>query len=344
MFVRSLLVLPALLAITSSSRAAPARPIVVVTAETAGEAIFADPDEGAVIAEVSVAGRPRGLALSRDGRRLFVAVVGPINSRGGAGPAAATGTGAAGLAMIDMATRKLERKVAAGPAPVAVAVSPDGRTAYVVNAGSNELTLVDVASGAVKSSAPTGMAPQGVAIRPDGKIVYVVSHDADEVYALDAKTMKLVIRIEAGPRPQSIVFSRRGDLAFAPDEGFVAVSFLDAKEHDKKETVPVLPSLPKTPQPPVLQMAVPSPDGKRLYVTTGPAGSVAILDIAKKAVVGHIDGVGAFPRGIAMNANGRKLFTANGSSNDVSVIDVASGKVERRIPVPGGPWGIVAAP
>jgi YVTN family beta-propeller protein len=54
--------------------------------------------------------------------------------------------------------------------------------------------------------------------------------------------------------------------------------------------------------------------------------------------------VGGFPRGIAISTNGRKLFTANGPSNDVSVIDVASGKVERRIPVPGGPWGIVVAP
>ena len=87
-----------------------------------------------------------------------------------------------------------------------------------------------------------------------------------------------------------------------------------------------------------------SPDGKQLYVTTGPGRSVLIVDPVKKAVVGTIDGVGAFPRGIAISADGKKLYTANGPSNDVAIIDIASKKVEAHVAVPGAPWGVVVAP
>ena len=89
-----------------------------------------------------------------------------------------------------------------------------------------------------------------------------------------------------------------------------------------------------------MQSAVLSRDGKLLYVTTGPGKSVLIVDPAKKAVVGSIEDVGAFPRGIVLSADGKKLYTANGGSNDVAIIDVASKKVTGRIAVPGAPWGL----
>jgi YVTN family beta-propeller protein len=71
---------------------------------------------------------------------------------------------------------------------------------------------------------------------------------------------------------------------------------------------------------------------------------VLIVDTAKKAAVGVIDGVGWFPRGIAVRPDGKKLYTANGPSDDVSIIDVASKKVEATVAVPGGPYSLVLIP
>jgi YVTN family beta-propeller protein len=85
------------------------------------------------------------------------------------------------------------------------------------------------------------------------------------------------------------------------------------------------------------------PDGKPLRHDWSRAVRL-IVDLAKKAAVGTVEGVGGFPRGIAMSADGKKLYTANGASNDVAIIDVASKKVEARIAVPGAPWDIVLAP
>jgi YVTN family beta-propeller protein len=71
---------------------------------------------------------------------------------------------------------------------------------------------------------------------------------------------------------------------------------------------------------------------------------VQIVDLAKKAVVGTIDTVGMFPRGIAISKDGKTLYTANGPSNDVAIINVATKKVESHVAVPGAPWGIVVVP
>ena len=57
-----------------------------------------------------------------------------------------------------------------------------------------------------------------------------------------------------------------------------------------------------------------------------------------------IDGVGWFPRGIAISADGKKLYTANGPSDDVAIIDIASKKVEATVAVPGGPCSLVLIP
>ena len=319
---------------------ADAKPLLAVTVEAGGEVVLVDPATKQVVEHIKVGARPRGLKLSRDGRRLLVAVAGPPKAQAKPGAAPAPAPAGAGLAIVDVASRKITKQVATPPAPFAVDMLPDGRTAYLSNSETNEVLVIDVGSGAVKKKMPVGTEPQTVAVRPDGRVVYVATHGADEIDALDPKKMTLLGRIDAGPHPQTILFSPRGDLAIAIAEGFPTLTIVDTKKNTFKEQF-VLAELTKKPPAPPLQSAVFSPDGKQLYVTTGSGKSVVIVDPIKKVSVGTIDGVGGFPRGIAISADGKKLYTANGSSNDVAIIDIASKKVEARVPVPGAPWGVV---
>jgi YVTN family beta-propeller protein len=330
------------IAVTTASVAG-AKPLLFVSAEGSGEVAVVDPAKAEVVAQIPVGPRPRGLKLARDRKRLLVALAGAAKSPAGPAPfAAAAMSMTAGLAVVDVAARKVVKQVATPPAPFAVDLLPDGRTAYLSNAATNELVVIDVADGAVKAKIPVGTDPQGVAVRPDGKVVYLATHGADEVSAIDPKAGKLLGRIDAGSRPQTVLYAPRGDTAFVIDEGNPIVTIVDAKQNMFKAQF-VLQGLPKTPAP-ALQSAVLSRDGKLLYVTTGPGKSVLIVDPAKKAVVGTIEDVGAFPRGIAISADGKKLYTANGGSNDVAIIDVASKKVTGRIAVSGAPWGLALRP
>jgi YVTN family beta-propeller protein len=328
------------------SASAYAKPLLIVSAEATGEVVFVDPVKAQPLDRVKVGARPRGLKLSRDGRRLLVALAGPakLAARPGGAPAPQpAGGGSAGLAVVDVAARKVGKQITTPTSPFGVDLSPDGRTAYLSDSETNEVFVIDLGAGSVKKKTSVGAEPRGVTVRPDGKVVYVATHGADEIAAIDLKTMTLLGRIDAGSRPQTIVLAPRGELAFVLDEGAPIVTTLDTKRNMFKEQF-VIPGLAKAMPPPALQAGVLSRDGKLLYATTGPGRSVLIVDLAKKAAVGTIDGVGGFPRGIAISADGKKLYTANGASNDVAIIDVASKKVEARVAVPGGPWGIVLAP
>ena len=321
--------------------AARAKPMLLVSAEASGEVVVVDPSTAKVVERVNVGARPRGLKLSPDGRQLFVAMAGAQKppARAGTAPVPA----GAGVAVVDVASRKVVKQIATPPGPFAVDLLPDGKTAFVSSSDTNELLVIDVGTGTIKTKTHVGTAPQGVAVCPDGKVVYIAAHGADELSAIDTKTMTLLGRIDAGSRPQLVLFTPRAQTAVVIDEGLPSVTTVDVKKNAFKEQF-TIPALPKTTPPAALQSAVFSPDGKRLYVTTGAGRSVLIVDLAKKAVVGTIDAVGMFPRGIAISKDGKKLYTANGPSNDVAIINVATKKVEAHVAVPGAPWGVVVVP
>jgi YVTN family beta-propeller protein len=339
-FVAGLALLPAL---ATGALAAPAPAARVwVSAEDAGEIAAVDPIKGEVAFRVKVGRRPRGLKLSPDGKLLYVTLTGtPKADPHGAVAAPTAGDRAAdGVAVVDVATRKVVRVLPAGQAPIALDLSPNGKTAYVANGETAEITVLDLGRGTITKKIPVGQEPTGVTVRPDGKIVYVATSATSEVYAIDAVNLELVTRVNAGSRPRSVVFSRDGATAFAIDEQFSELSLLDGRRHvlvghvslrDPVKTVFV-------PQP---YAGVLSPDGKRLFVSGGSGQSVFVVDVATRKVVRAIEDVGRTPRGIGVSRDGRKLFTANGASNDVTIVDVVSGKIDRRVGVGGAPWDLV---
>jgi len=85
-----------------------------------------------------------------------------------------------------------------------------------------------------------------------------------------------------------------------------------------------------------------SPDGSKLFVSTGRGGGVAVIDVAKREVTRTLVAIGARPWGIALSRDGKRLFTANGPSDDLSIVDVVSGKVEHRVKIGGLPWGVIS--
>jgi len=62
-----------------------------------------------------------------------------------------------------------------------------------------------------------------------------------------------------------------------------------------------------------------SPDGGRVYVSTGRGQSVAVFDAKSDEPIKMIEQVGARVWGITVSPDGRTVYTANGPSNDVSM-------------------------
>ena len=81
--------------------------------------------------------------------------------------------------MIDTATNTVVATVTVGTGPVGVAVTPDGKHAYVTNVVPNTVSVIDTATNTVVATIRWGLIPQGVAVTPDGKHAYVTNDGAN---------------------------------------------------------------------------------------------------------------------------------------------------------------------
>jgi YVTN family beta-propeller protein len=87
------------------------------------------------------------LRFTQDGKKAFVAL-GPANR----------------VAVIDTATKKVEKYLLVGQRVWHLALTPDGKYLYTTNGISNDVSVIDVASLKVLKSIAVGSFPWGVAI------------------------------------------------------------------------------------------------------------------------------------------------------------------------------------
>jgi len=344
-FLGSAVVAACTAVIAGQTGAQPATPTGVrlyVSDETGSKVVVVDAATGNVLDHLSVGKRPRGIKVTPDGTQLIVALSG--TAIGGPNVDASTlpppDRSADGLGIVDIASHKVLRIVKSGADPETFDMSSDGKTAYVSNEDTGELTVLDLAAGQIRKNIKVGSEPEGVTLRPDGRVVYVTSEGDGEVTAVDTTTLAVIAHMKTDPRPRAIVFTKDGATAFVSCENSGTVMVLDARAHKTLGKID-LPK-PATPGaiPPRPMGIVLSPDDRTLYVATGRAKSIAVIDVASRTFTKAIEDVGDRPWGIALSPDGAKLFSANGQSHDISIVDLASGKVEKRVNVGGGPWAI----
>ncbi len=121
--------------------------------------------------------------------------------------------------------------------PYGVAVTPDGRLAFVSHAGADLVTVValdslrrvlaqvppqdvsrlgddlGLSSRFVVSRIPTGPDPMGLGVSPDGKLLYVAEQLADRVAVISTDSLRQVGDIDLGG-PRRVTFVRRGQILF----------------------------------------------------------------------------------------------------------------------------------
>jgi YVTN family beta-propeller protein len=76
-----------------------------------------------------------------------------------------------------------------------IAMSPDGRYAYVSNLGSNSVSVFDTASNTIVKTVSVGTSPGPVAVTPAGAYVYVSNQGSNSVSVIAAATDEVVATI-----------------------------------------------------------------------------------------------------------------------------------------------------
>jgi DNA-binding beta-propeller fold protein YncE len=168
---------------------------------------------------------PRAVAVTPDGKSAYVTTPGPVG----------TSQGSVSQYSIDPSTGALSPKtpasVAAGAAPGGIAVTADGKSAFVANIRPDTVSQYDVdpLSGAlspkVPPSVPAGSNPQRVAVAPDSKSVYVTNSGDETVSQYDIDSLsgvllpKVPASVAAGIGPQGIAVTPDGKSGYVTNPG-----------------------------------------------------------------------------------------------------------------------------
>jgi len=311
-----------------------------VSDESGGNVVVVDPAAAKVIATIAVGRRPRGITVSADGTRLYVALSGSPNGGPNVDESKLPPPDRRfdGIGVVDLQSQKLINTFPSNADPETFAISHDGKTLYTSNEDTGMLSAIDLVSGTIRASVTVGSEPEGVAVSLDDRIVYTACETSNQVYAVDARSMKVVATIPTAARPRSVLLSGASHAGYVTDEFGASLTVFSTVDYKVLRTIAL--GDPKLVRP---MGVVASADGRLLYVTTGRAGAVLEIDPEAGRILRTFDAVGKRPWGLALSRDGHKVYTANGPAGDISVVELASGRVDNRISVGGSPWGIVSA-
>jgi YVTN family beta-propeller protein len=300
-----------------------------------------DAERAEVIATIAVGKRPRGMKLTRDGSRLFVALSGlpkcPPTVPDEQCAKLERDLKADGVAVIDTATNKVIKVLQAGSDPEQFALSPDGKRLYVANEDAALTSVVEAESGAVVARIQVGREPEGVAVSPDGQWVLVSNESDNSVSVIDTKTLKVVSSVTVGKRPRDMAFTTDGKAAYVSGEMDASLYRMDVPTGAVERVL----QLRQEARP---MSVVLDARRNRLYLSTGRGGTVAAIDVTSAPKLIKEVAVGKRPWGIALSSDGRYLYTANGPSDDMSIVDTTSLATIKRVGVGKSPWGVVVGP
>lgn len=127
-------------------------------------------------------------------------------------------------------TPRLIDEVAVGREPNGVALSPDGREAYVANTKDGTVSVLRLNGHGrnvkIHKVLDVGSEPYGVAVTPNGDKIYVTNARSNTVTVIDARKSRIIATIEGvGIEPRGLAITNDGDRR-DNDETVFVTSFL----------------------------------------------------------------------------------------------------------------------
>jgi YVTN family beta-propeller protein len=246
------------------------------------------------------------------------------------------------LVTVDPATGKILGTVATGEAPHEVAVSPDGRTAYVGNYGSqtpgSTISVIDLT--AMKEVRRVDVSPlrrpHGIAVA-DGK-VYYTSETNRVVARLDASTLQTDWLMGTGQPGHMVWANADATKLYTCNIAGNSMTILERAANPQAWTVTTIP-VGNGPE----GFDV-TPDGRELWAAHSRDGAVSIIDLAQKKVTGSIDLQTKRSNRLKFTLDGTLALVSDLDAGEVLVIDVASRKVTKKIPLGRMVEGILMEP
>ena len=244
---------------------------------------------------------------------------------------------------------KLLGSVQVGVHPHELAVSPDGKFAYVTDngmmrvedtgKGGNTVSIIDIAARKRVGTISTGKYRRVHGISVDARTGYlgVTAEAPDRVLHIDPRDRKVIRHFDTKGRTSHMVTLPPGqsgaEFAFVSNSGMSTVSVVQLTTGQVK-------SIPVGDRP---EGSVLSKDGKELYVCNRDSASITVIDVGRQAAIGEIR-TGKGPVRIGIVPDGSTLVYALMHDRKIEFADVARRRPVAQVGVDGSPVSMTISP
>jgi YVTN family beta-propeller protein len=237
-----------------------------------------------------------------------------------------TNGGSDTVTVLDVVDVRVDRELAVGQHPVAVAASPTRNEIYVVNAGAaganGSISVIDAEHNTVVATIAVHRQPLSINLDADGQRAYVANSGSNSISVVDLKARQEVAQFGAGEVPVAARLAADGKTLVVANQGGNSVTLMDPADGHVRA---VFAGCPGAASPVIL------PDSSKTFVACSAGHQVMVIALANSTArprqpeqladqLEALMDVGRGPIDLALKPDGGEIFVSNSLSDSVSEI------------------------
>jgi YVTN family beta-propeller protein len=235
------------------------------------------------------------------------------------------------VTVLDVVNMRLDREIAVGQKPIAVAVNPTRNEVYIVNSGATggpgSVSVINAENNTVAATIQVRRAPVSIEIDPAGNLAYVANSGSNTISVLDLKARREIAAIGAGEQPVAVRISPDGKTLAVANRKGGSVNLIDPATRTPRAVFDGCPG--------VSDLVI-LPDSSKVFAACSAGHQIMILALARPeahpsaanpqplaprpdSLEALLD-VGQAPVQLALKPDGGEAFSSNALSNNISEI------------------------
>jgi YVTN family beta-propeller protein len=233
-----------------------------------------------------------------------------------------TNGGSGTVTVLDVVNVRIDREIAVGSNPVAVAASSTRNEVYVVNSGDpgalGSVSVINAENNTLAATIPVHRQPVSIELDPSGDLAYVANSGSNSISVLDLKSRREIAQIGAGEGPVATRLSPDGKTLVVANRLGNSVSLIDPAALAVRAVFPGCPGADD---------AVVLPDSSKAFVACSGGHQIMAIALARPRanppVPDRLEAlldVGHAPVQLALKPDGGELFASNSLSGSISEV------------------------
>lgn len=226
------------------------------------------------------------------------------------------------VTVLDVVNLRVDRELAVGRNPVALAASPTRNEVYVVNEGApganGSVSVIDAERNAVAATIAVGRRPLSIDVDAEGARAYVANSGSNSISVLDLKARREVAQWKTGGEPVAARIAPDGKSLVVANYQSGSVATMDPSSGSVRA---VFSDCPGAASPVIL------PDSTKTFVACSAGRQVMAIALAgaqnrprRPDALEALMDVGRAPVDLALKPDGGEIFASNSLSDSVSEI------------------------